>query len=174
MGLRSRFGWLQTSGYTAETMSTQKFTILPSPEEVLVPLSEEQLAILEKQVESEQPIATVQSQFNLGWGLLKSKDDDDVKEGINMITDIFKTVPNRRTECLYYLSLGCFKIREYREASRYIDVLLAHQPDDKNALTVKKMIENELAKDSLIGFAIVSSAVAAGVGIASYFLKRKK
>lgn len=155
-------------------MSFQKFTTQPNPEEVFISLSEEQLAILEAQVESEQPVATVQSQFNFGWGLLKSKDEDDIKQGINIITDIFKTVPSRRTECLYYLSLGCFKIKEYREASRYIDVLLSHQPDNQNAITVKKLIENELAKDSLIGFAIVTSLIATGVGVASYFLKRNK
>ncbi|ODQ48711.1 hypothetical protein PICMEDRAFT_27019, partial [Pichia membranifaciens NRRL Y-2026] len=139
---------------------SQKFTALPDPQEVFVPLSEEQIAILEYQVESEQPVATVQSRFNLGWGLMKS-DDEDVKQGINMLTEIFKTVPSRRIECVYFLSLACFKIKEYREATRYVDVLLQVEPNNKQALTLKKMIENELAKDSLIGFAIVSSAIAA-------------
>lgn len=154
-------------------MSSQKFTALPDPQEVFVPLSEEQIAILEYQVESEQPVATVQSRFNLGWGLMKS-DDEDVKQGINMLTEIFKTVPSRRIECVYFLSLACFKIKEYREATRYVDVLLQVEPNNKQALTLKKMIENELAKDSLIGFAIVSSAIAASVGVASYFFRRHK
>jgi fission 1 protein len=155
-------------------MSVQKFSVFPDPQEAFDPLSEEQLAILEAQVESEQPVATVQSQFNFGWGLIKSNDDDDVKNGINIMTDIFKTVPSRRTECIYYLSLACFKIKEYREATRYIDTLLLHQPKNNQALTLKKMIENELAKDSLIGFAIISTAIAAGVGVASFFLRKKK
>lgn len=154
--------------------SPQKFTALPEPEEIFIPLSEEQLAILEAQVESEQPVATVQSLFNFGWGLMKSDDTDDVKQGINMLTDIFKTVPRRRTECIYYLSLACFKIKEYREATRYIDALLLYEPANKQAVLLKKMIDNELAKDSLIGFALVSSAIAATVGVASYFLKRRK
>lgn len=152
----------------------QKFTALPDPEEVFIPLSEEQLAILEAQVEAEQPVATVQSQFNFGWGLMKSNDTDDVKQGINLLTDIFKTVPTRRIECIYYLSLACFKIKEYREATRYIDALLMYEPENKQAVTLKKMIENELAKDSLIGFALVSTAIAATVGVASYFMKRHK
>lgn len=155
-------------------MSEKKFTALPDPTEVFIPLTEEQLAILEAQVESEQPVATVQSQFNFGWGLMKSKDEEDVKQGINMVTDIFKTVPTRRIECVYYLSLACYKIKEYREATRYVDVLLMHEPENRQAKQLKKMIDTELAKDSLIGFALVSSAVAAGVGIASYLFKRKK
>ncbi|GAV27030.1 hypothetical protein PMKS-000491 [Pichia membranifaciens] len=155
-------------------MSSQKFTALPDPQEVFVPLSEEQLAILEAQVESEQPIATVQSEFNLGWGLMKSSDDDDVKQGINMLTHIYNTMPSRRIECVYFLSLACFKIKEYREATRYVDAFLQVEPNNKQALTLKKMIENELAKDSLIGFAIVSSAIAASVGVASYFFRRHK
>jgi fission 1 protein len=154
--------------------SLRKFSEFPDPQEAFASLSEEQLAILEAQVESEQPVATVQSQFNFGWGLIKSKDDDDVKTGINILTDIFKTVPSRRAECLYYLSLACFKIKEYREAMRYIDTLLTHQPENKQAVSLKKMIENELARDSLIGFALVSTAIAAGVGVASFFLKRRK
>lgn len=155
-------------------MSLQNFKSFPDLQEAFDPLSEEQLAILEAQVESEHPIATVQSQFNFGWGLIKSKDDDDVKAGINIMTELFKSVPSRRTECIYYLSLACFKIKEYREATRYIDTLLLHQPENKQAITLKKMIENELAKDSLIGFAIISTAIAAGVGVASFFLKKKK
>ncbi|GMM44559.1 Fis1 protein [Pichia kluyveri] len=152
--------------------SMKKFNEFPSPQEGFIPLSEEQLAILEAQVESEQPVATTQSQFNYGWGLIKSNDNDDVKTGINIITEIFKTTPSRRTECIYYLSLACFKIKEYQEATRYIDTLLTYQPENTNAIKLKKMIENELAKDSLIGFAIISSAVAATVGIASFFMRR--
>lgn len=155
-------------------MSLLKFSTFPDPQEAFVPLSEAQLAILEAQVESEQPDATVQSQFNFGWGLIKSKDDDDVKAGINIMTHLFETVVMRRTECIYYLSLACFKIREYREATRYIDTLLLHQPDNQQAIKLKKMIENELAKDSLVGFAIVTAAIAATAGVASFFLKRKK
>ncbi|TID19223.1 hypothetical protein CANINC_003793 [Pichia inconspicua] len=155
-------------------MSFTKFNTLPEPEEAFIPLREEQLAILEAQVESEQPVATVQSQFNFAWGLIKSKDDDDVKQGINLMTEIFKTVPSRRKECIYYLALACFKMKEYQEATRYITTLLQHQPSNAQALSLQKMINNELAKDSLIGFAIISTAVAAGAGLASYFFKRKK
>lgn len=155
-------------------MSFAKFSTFPEPDEVFIPLREEQLAILEAQVESEQPVATVQSQFNFAWGLIKSKDEDDVKQGINIMTEIFKTVPSRRTECVYYLALACFKIKEYQEATRYIETLLQHQPSNLQALCLQKMIKNELAKDSLIGFAIISTAVAAGAGLASIFLRRKR
>ncbi|AWU74050.1 hypothetical protein CAS74_001847 [Pichia kudriavzevii] len=155
-------------------MSQEKFSTFPDPKEVFIPLSEEQLAILEAQVEAEQPIATVQSQFNFAWGLIKSKDTQDVKSGINIMAEIFKEVPSRRTEFIYYLALACFKIKEYREATRYIDTLLLHQPDNPHAVALKKMIDNEIAKDSLIGFAIISTGIAVVAGITSFFLKRNK
>lgn len=151
-----------------------KFSYLPGLSDAYTPLSEQQLAILEQQVEAEQPDPTIQSQFNLAWGLIKSDLKDDTKQGINILTNIFKSVPNRRRECLYYLAVGCFKIGEYRESKRYIDVLLVHEPNNNQAIVLKKEIDNELAKDSLIGFAIISGAAAVGVGMASYFLKRKK
>lgn len=34
--------------------------------------------------------------------------------------DIYKTEALRRRECLYYISLGLYKMQEYSEAQRYI------------------------------------------------------
>ncbi|QPG74363.1 hypothetical protein FOA43_001690 [Brettanomyces nanus] len=151
-----------------------KFSYLPNLQDAFTPLSEPQLAILERQVDSEQPDPTVQSLFNYAWGLVKSEDKDDNKQGIEILTSIFKKEPARRRECLYYLSVGCYKIAEYRESERYINVLLEHEPDNLQAKSLKNEIGNELAKNSLIGFAILSGVTAASVGLASILFRRKR
>ncbi|GMM31439.1 Fis1 protein [Martiniozyma asiatica (nom. inval.)] len=154
------------------------FNTFPPPSEIFIPLSDAQLAVLAEQVDAEAPVPTVQSRFNYAWGLLKSKEDGNVKMGINILTEMFKNVPSRRREFLYFLALGCFKLKEYRDAKRYVDVLINHSKSDgegnSDVLLLKRMVDNELAKNSLIGFAIVSGGIAAAAGVASYFMKNKK
>ncbi|ODV84225.1 hypothetical protein CANARDRAFT_29381 [[Candida] arabinofermentans NRRL YB-2248] len=150
-----------------------KLHYLPALGDLNTPLSEQQLAILEQQVEKEKPEPSIQSQFNFAWGLIKSSDKADNKQGINILTDIFKNVPSRRRECLYYLSMGCYKIGEFKESKRYVDALLVHEPENLQALQLKNEIDNEIAKDGLIGFAIISGLTAVGVGLAGAFIKHQ-
>ena len=151
-----------------------KFSYLPNLNDAFTPLSDPQLAILRKQVESEGTDPTIQSLFNYAWGLVKSRDKGDNKHGINILTGIFKKEPSRRRECLYYLSVGCYKIGEYKESERYVNVLLDHEPDNLQAKELKDEIHNEFAKNSVIGLAILSGLTAAGVGLASVLLRRKR
>ncbi|CDK28067.1 unnamed protein product [Kuraishia capsulata CBS 1993] len=139
-------------------------------------LSEQQLAVLEQQVKSEEPNPSIQSQFNYAWALIKSFDREDNKHGIDILTDIFKNVPKRRRECLYYLSLGCYKIDELQDSKRYIEALLSHEPDNLQAIRLKKAVEDKLSKDGLIGVAILGGAVAIGAAALTTILSlgRKK
>lgn len=151
-----------------------KFSYLPNVEDAFTPLSDAQLAILERQVDSEQPDPSIQSLFNFAWGLVKSKNKDDNKQGIDILTHIFKQEPSRRRECLYYLSVGCYKIGEYKESQRYIDALIQHEPENYQARALKNEISSELAKNSVIGIAILGSLTAAGVGLASMLLRNRR
>lgn len=155
------------------------FSVFPQPDEIFEPLSVTQLNVLAAQVKSESPIPTVQSRFNYSWGLLKSNNDENVKLGISILTEMFKDVPSRRSEFLYFLALGSFKLKQYRESEKYINVLIAHS-NKKDSETPREItqlrnkIDSELAKNSLIGFAIISGSMAAAAGALSYFLKRRK
>lgn len=60
--------------------------------------------------------------------------------------DIYKNVPQRRRECLFYLSIGSYKIEELSDAKRYIDALLNHEPDNLQAVHMKKMVEDKISK----------------------------
>ncbi|KAI0460949.1 hypothetical protein LJB42_001278 [Komagataella kurtzmanii] len=157
-------------------MTDKKIKYLPALEDANIPLTEQQLAILEKQVEAEQPNPTTQSSFNYAWGLVKSDDVEDNRNGINILVSIFTNVPQRRRECLYYLSLGCLKLNELENAKRYVDGILAHEPDNYQALQLKQVIENKISRDGLVGIALFGGAVAIGAAALSTMFRynRKK
>jgi mitochondrial fission 1 protein len=80
------------------------------------------------------------------------------------LSDIFRTAPERRRECLYYLALGNFKLGNYAEARRYNDLLLDKEPANLQAGSLASLIDDKVAKEGLMGVAILSGvAVAVGV-----------
>jgi fission 1 protein len=80
------------------------------------------------------------------------------------LTDIFRTTPERRRECLYYLALGNFKLGNYAEARRYNDLLLDKEPNNLQAASLRTLIDDKVARDGMMGVAIVGGiAVAAGI-----------
>ena len=81
-----------------------------------------------------------------------------------LLSEIFRTSPERRRECLYYLALGNYKLGNYAEARRYNDLLMDKEPANLQASDLRTMIDNKVAKEGLMGVAIIGSvAVAAGV-----------
>lgn len=97
-------------------------------------------------------------------GLVKSTRRDDQQLGVVLLSEIFRTSPERRRECLYYLALGNFKLGNYAEARRYNDLLLEKEPANLQASNLRTLIDDKVAKEGLVGVAIVSGlAVAAGV-----------
>lgn len=138
------------------------------------PLSREQLQVLQDQVTSEGDLPSVQSQFNYSWGLIKSNDPNDQKLGIKTLTDLYKSSPQRRRECLYYLALGCFKIGDYSNSRRYIDSLITHEPHNDQFLKLQKIIQDKIATDGLVGIALVSGIVAAGATALTLFWSKKR
>ncbi|CCH44349.1 Mitochondria fission 1 protein [Wickerhamomyces ciferrii] len=130
--------------------------------------------VLRQQVLSEGELVSVQSRFNYAWGLIKSNKVDDQRLGVKILTDVFKDSPQRRRECLYYLSIGTYKLGDYADARRYSDALVQHEPDNQQAQALQKMIEDQISKDGLIGIALISGVVAAGATALSLFLRKKR
>ena len=80
----------------------------------------------------------MQTKFNYGWGLIKSPLREHQVEGVRLLTgrshdrvllnyltmsfenaiELYREEPTRRRECLYYLSLGHYKMGNYQEAKR--------------------------------------------------------
>ena len=81
-----------------------------------------------------------------------------------LLSEIFRTSPERRRECLYYLALGNFKLGNFANARKYKDLLLDNEPNNLQATNLRALIDDKVAKEGLMGVAIVSGiAVAAGV-----------
>ncbi|KAJ4390584.1 mitochondrial membrane protein [Gnomoniopsis smithogilvyi] len=139
-------------------------TSLPYAVDAETPLNPAELQVLRAQYEKEGDMVGVQTKFNFAWGLVKSTRRDDQQLGVVLLSEIFRTSPERRRECLYYLALGNFKLGNYAEARRYNDLLLQKEPANLQASNLRTLIDDKVAKEGLMGVAIVSGlAVAAGV-----------
>lgn len=95
---------------------------------------------------------------------MKSDSRHDQQTGVRLLSEIFRVSPERRRECLYYLALGNYKLGNYGEARRYNDLLLDKEPMNLQAADLRRLIDDKVAKEGLMGVAIISGiAIAAGV-----------
>ena len=100
----------------------------------------------------------------LKQGLIKSNTRGDQQLGIQLLSEIFRSSPDRRRECLYYLALGNYKLGNYAEARRYNDLLIDLEPNNLQAASLRGLVEEKVQREGLVGVAIVGGlAVAAGV-----------
>lgn len=150
------------------------------------PLKPAELEVLRSQFEKEGEYVSMQTKFNYAWvwvsicatrirgrrllmddhhqGLIKSNTRTDQQTGVRLLSEIFRSSPERRRECLYYLALGNYKLGNYAEARRYNDSLLEHEPNNLQASSLRGLIDDKVAREGMIGVAIVSGlAIAAGV-----------
>jgi hypothetical protein len=81
-----------------------------------------------------------------------------------LISEIYKESSNRRRECLYYLALGQYKLGHYNEARRFNDVLLEREPRNMQALSLKALIDDRVARGSMFGDGRLISRGVCGYG----------
>ena len=152
-----------------------KDTYLPTLADADEPLYPQQIETLRQQVLSEGgENATIQSRFNYAWGLIKSADINDARLGVKLLTDIYKESTNRRRECLYYLTIGCYKINEFGMAKRYIDALYVHEPGNKQVQRLKKAVEDKIQSETVKGLLIGAGAIAGIAAAVGFFFRSKK
>ncbi|KAI9778970.1 MAG: mitochondrial membrane protein [Geoglossum umbratile] len=138
--------------------------LYPNTQPLFSPLKPEELQVLRSQYEKEGEFVGIQTKFNYAWGLIKSPLRQDQQTGVRLLSEIFRLSPERRRECLYYLALGNYKLGNYAEARRYNDLLLDHEPANLQAGSLKELIDDKVAREGLMGVAILSGvAIAAGV-----------
>lgn len=107
-------------------------------------------------------------------GLVKSTNRGDQQLGVRLLSDIFRTSPERRRECLYYLALGNYKLGNFAEARRYNDFLLEKEPGNLQAANLRQLIDDKVAKEGLLGVAILSGVgIAAGV-VGAFIMRNAK
>ncbi|KAK4148990.1 hypothetical protein C8A00DRAFT_47310 [Chaetomidium leptoderma] len=139
-------------------------TQLPYAIDAETALNPAELAVLRAQYEKEGDMVGVQTKFNYAWGLVKSNTRHEQHLGVMLLSEIFRTSPERRRECLYYLALGNYKLGNYGDARKYNDLLLDKEPGNLQATNLRALVDDKVAKEGLMGVAIVSGvAVVAGI-----------
>jgi len=107
----------------------------------------------------------------LAQGLIKSTSRPDQQEGVRLLSEIFRNSRERRRECLYYLALGNYKLGNYAEARRYNELLLELEPANLQAGSLKGLIDDKVAKEGMVGAAIVGGVVVAAGVLGSLLLR---
>ena len=111
---------------------------------------------------------------NREQGLVKSNNRNEQQLGVRLLSEIFRTSPDRRRECLYYLALGNYKLGNYGEARRYNDLLLDREPANLQATNLRALVDDKVAKEGLMGVAILSSVGIAVGAIGAFVLARRR
>ncbi|PIA19629.1 mitochondrial fission 1 protein [Coemansia reversa NRRL 1564] len=138
-------------------------------------LSADELLVLQRQYERELPQARIQTKFNYAWGLIKSPNKREQRLGVSLMHDIYNEKAERKRECLYYLGIGYYKMGEYGNARVHIEQLLALEPNNAQARSLRELIDEKVARDGMIGLAVSGGAVALlGIVAAAIFKKRSK
>jgi fission 1 protein len=152
------------------------------------PLKPQELQVLRNQYEKEGDHVGVQTKFNFAWvrlpfsniqsysadnsqGLIKSNTRPEQQEGVRLLSEIFRTSPERRRECLYYLALGNWKLGNYAEARRYNDLLLDKEPGNQQAASLRDLINDKVARDGMVGAAILAGVGVAAAGLVAMVMK---
>lgn len=99
----------------------------------------------------------------LAWALVHSRKESDVLRGIAMLEDQLAKglAKERRRETLYLLAVGFFRTQDYTRSKHAVDEALREAPNFYQATSLKKMVEQKITQDGLIGAGIAAAAVAA-------------
>ncbi|XP_076900689.1 mitochondrial fission 1 protein A-like [Bidens hawaiensis] len=118
--------------------------------------------------------------LRLSWALVHSKRPEDVQRGIAMLEG---SLPNTSDalqvrEKMYLLAVGYYRSGDYSRSRNLVDRCLEIAPDWRQAINLKKSIEDHIKKDGVIGIGIAATAVTAvglmAGGLAAALLSRKK
>ncbi|XP_073146103.1 mitochondrial fission 1 protein A-like [Henckelia pumila] len=118
-----------------------------------------------------------ESIMRLSWALVHSKRAEDVQRGIAMLEASLprSSSPLKMREEIYLLAVGFYRSGDYSRSRQLVERALEIAPDWRQALSLKKAIEDKITKDGVIGIGIAATAVGllAG-GIAAALSTRKK
>ncbi|KAL8223155.1 hypothetical protein R6Q57_020554 [Mikania cordata] len=121
--------------------------------------------------------------LRLSWALVHSKRPEDVQCGIAMLEGYFLVVASslpstsdsmQMREKMYLLAVGYYRSGDYSRSRHLVDRCLEIAPDWRQAITLKKSIEDHIKKDGVIGIGIAATAVGLFAGGLAAALSRKK
>ncbi|ONK67502.1 uncharacterized protein A4U43_C05F710 [Asparagus officinalis] len=106
------------------------------------------------------------SLMRLSWALVHSRQPEDVNRGIAMLEASLanSNSPLQIREKLYLLAVGHYRSGDYSRSRQLVGRCLEIAPDWRQALSLKKVVEDKIAKDGVIGIGIAATAVGLLVG----------
>ncbi|KAK4345993.1 hypothetical protein RND71_036169 [Anisodus tanguticus] len=119
-----------------------------------------------------------ESIMRLSWALVHSKQPDDVQRGIAMLEGEISSLANsssplQQREKLCLLAVGYYRSGEYSKSRELTGQCLEIAPDWRQALSLKKAIEDRITKDGVIGIGITVTTIGLiAVGIVASLVRR--
>uniref|UniRef100_A0A7C9CX86 Mitochondrial fission 1 protein n=1 Tax=Opuntia streptacantha TaxID=393608 RepID=A0A7C9CX86_OPUST len=118
-----------------------------------------------------------ESIMRLSWALVHSRQPEDVQRGIAMVEASLansSSGPLQKREKIYLLAVGYYRSGDYGKSRQLVEQCLEIAPDWRQALTLKKNLEERIARDGVIGIGIAATAVGLVVGGIAAAVARKK
>ncbi|CAH1427059.1 unnamed protein product [Lactuca virosa] len=115
--------------------------------------------------------------LRLSWALVHSKRPEDVQRGIAMLEGSLASSissPLEMREKMYLLAVGYYRSGDYSRSRHLVDRCLEIAPEWRQAISLKKSIEDRIKKDGVIGIGIAATAVGLLAGGVAAALSRKK
>ncbi|EYU18651.1 hypothetical protein ABFS83_10G159500 [Erythranthe nasuta] len=118
---------------------------------------------------------TNESIMRLSWALVHSRQQEDMQRGIAMLEASLTNTnsPLQKREKLYLLAVGYYRVGNYSKSMQLLDQCLEIAPDWRQALSLKKTVEDRVTKDGVIGIGITATAVGLIAGGIAAALARK-
>ncbi|KAL0339741.1 UNVERIFIED_CONTAM: Mitochondrial fission 1 protein A [Sesamum calycinum] len=116
-----------------------------------------------------------ESIMRLSWALVHSRQPEDVQRGIAMLEASLTNTnsPLQKREKLYLLAVGYYRSGDYPRSRQLLDQCLEIAPDWRQAVSLKKTVEERITKDGVIGIGITATAVGLIAGGIAAALARK-
>uniref|UniRef100_A0A5B7CB43 Mitochondrial fission 1 protein n=1 Tax=Davidia involucrata TaxID=16924 RepID=A0A5B7CB43_DAVIN len=116
-----------------------------------------------------------ESIMRLSWALVHSRQAEDVQRGLAMLKASLanSSSPLQKREKLYLLAVGYYRSGEYLRSRQLAEQCLEIAPDWRQALTLKKTVEDRITKDGVIGVGITATVVGLIAGGIAAALVRK-
>ncbi|XP_073147234.1 mitochondrial fission 1 protein A-like [Henckelia pumila] len=116
-----------------------------------------------------------ESIMRLSWALVHGRQPEDVQRGIAMLEASLTNTnsPLQKREKLYLLAVGYYRSGDYSRSRQLLDQCLEIAPDWRQALSLKKTVEDRITKDGVIGMGITATAVGLLAGGLAAALARK-
>lgn len=109
---------------------------------------------------------TVGTQFQYAWCLVRSRYTNDMRRGTVLLEELLNGgSPQVQRDCLFYLGIGNYRLKDYTNALKFVRGLLKIEPNNRQGADLEKLINKKMKKDGLLGMAIVGGAAVAVAGL---------